>query len=200
MAVKTTIKTAGTEAVRAEVAAIMAAERLKEARRLVKAIPPIRLMLRDGDPKDKAQQADLACELAVHLLGWKPATIPKDARGENECEVLTETGSLSDGWVPNPVGAYARHVFIPKAWPTREFEWFAGIEEALAFARKILKAPSIRWSRDIGGTFILTNADIFEPKSGRSSSHCPSDAYAIIDAALVWIYHEADDLIEGRRE
>jgi len=177
----------------------MAAQRLAEAHRLVEVIPPLREVLRDGNLNDAEQQANLACDLAVHLLGWKPARIPKDARGENECEVLTETGSLPKYLQPAPTGAYARHAFIPRAWPTGSFEWFSSIEEALAFARKLLRVESLRWSRDIGGTFILTSGDIFDRRSGRSSSHCPTDAYAIIDAALVWLYREAGSLIDGSR-
>jgi len=177
------------------------AEHLAEANRLVEVIPMLRERLRDAASATAAEDFYLACDLAEGLLGWKPARIPPDARGENECVVLTATGSLPEHWQPAGLGFYARHAFIPRSWGNRNHvAWFASIEEALAFARTLLRLKHLRWSRDIGGTFILSSVDIFDPRSGRSSSHCPTDAYAIIHAALGWIYHGADNLIVGRRK
>lgn len=127
---------------------------------------------------------DLACAIAETMLGWRPARIPPDIDGENECEVLTRTGELPDGWVPMGRGRYARGTFLPRDG-RRGIEWFASIEEALGLAREILKpVMGPMWSRDAGGRFTLSSRDPLDRWSGSSGPHVSTDALAIIDAAI----------------
>jgi hypothetical protein len=194
--------TAGTDRLKVEVGAAEVAYRLEEAKRLVEAIHLRIAGIASIDPSTAEINNDwLACMIAEHLLGWRDAEIPVDARGENACQVLTQTGSLPEGWVPNPIGRYARGVFLPTVFgdQRRRLLWFSGIPEALKLARTLLRVPQggLMWSRDFGGRFTLAARNPLEPWSCQSGPHCATDALAVIDAALTGVLARAEATIEA---
>lgn len=56
---------------------------------------------------------DLDALVAVEILGWKPAQLGLDARGENPCEVLTRDGKLMQGFGYPNVGKVHRAYHAP---------------------------------------------------------------------------------------
>src|SRR5690606_7430014 len=57
----------------------------------------------------------LDAEIAERVFGWKPCRVPADARGENECEVLTRDGRPpSGGFTWPPRGRLHRGLLCPR--------------------------------------------------------------------------------------